>query len=220
MGALKEEDEENKGFVEVSNSRSIQNILRNIYNSRECISAWQNVHGENKNTVGFFFNYQKKSDYINFKSMELKQGLGFHKDKEVFFHSEFRKTIFKSKIKSESSNKLKINFPTTLRIEETREGGRVRFGLQSTLTLSIYLYSESYEKIKASCQVLDYSDGGIGLLIPIEFAPFLNPQQIIEIGESNIDHLSKRHFCVRSLRPLENVLSGARYIRIGGEFTE
>ncbi|MBK24742.1 MAG: hypothetical protein CME70_12160 [Halobacteriovorax sp.] len=220
MGALKEKDEEEKGFVEVTNSRSIQNILRTIYNSRECVSAFQITAGESKNTVGFFFDYQKKSEYIDFKSMELKKGLGFDKDKEVFFHSDFRTTIFKSKIKSANSTKLKISFPTTLRIEETREGGRVRLGLKSNLILNIYLYTENYDKIKVSCQILDYSEGGVGLLVPIEFAPFLNLHQIIEIGESHIDILSKKYFSVRSLSPLENVLSGAKFIRVGGEFTE
>lgn len=207
-------------FVDVTNRKEVERILKSIYNSRRCITAWQTKYGNNVNTLGFLFDYQKNQKQIDFKSIELKDELGFDQEHDIFFHSDFRTTIFKTKIQKQNKNKLKLDFPMSLKIEETRQGDRVRLGLRSNQTLNITLYNENYDKMKIECQILDYSPGGVGLLIPIHFAPFVNLSQIIEIGYSNIDQVRHRHFCVRSINPLENVLSGARYLRIGGEFTE
>lgn len=207
-------------FVDVTSRKKVERILKSIYNSRTSITAWQTHEGAHVNTLGFLYDYKKNQTQLSFKSIELKEDLGFTQGEEIFFHSPFRTTIFKTKIKKLKKNKLLLDFPMSLKIEQTRQGNRVRLGLKSNQTLIITLYNEEYEKMKIECQILDYSDGGVGLLVPIHLAPFLNYSQIIEIGDSNIGMVRNRYFCVRSMNPLENVLSGAKYLRIGGEFTQ
>lgn len=222
MSNHEEDSKEHKDiFVEVTNRQNIANILKSVYNSRECFTIWQSRGAANINSVGFLFDYHGKETDLHFKSMELKSNLGLDKGRELFIHSNFRTLLFKTNIKKINKTNIELEFPTSVRIEETRkEGSRTRLGLKSNQILHIYLYTEEYEKVKVECQILDYSKGGVGLIVPVEFASFLNLHQIVEIGNSNIECLSNRYFAIRSLSPLESVLSGARYIRLGGEFTE
>ena len=140
MAALKKDEEEKNEFVEVTSQQAISNILKTIYNSRECVSAWQLKGGANINTVGFFYDYKGQNEHLDFKSMELKKDLGFEKGRELFLHSECRTAIFKSEIKSLKKTEVKISFPASLRVEETRKGGRVRLGIKSNYILNIFFW--------------------------------------------------------------------------------
>ena len=108
----------------------------------------------------------------------------------------------------------------SLKIEQTINSRRTRFGLQSTMVMIITLEADDGSRMKIKCQNLDHSSGGVGLLIPIKLAPFINLSQVIDVGDSHIRDLSYRRFLVRSICPLENILSGDKFLRIGGEFIE
>lgn len=205
-------------FVDIVKKDHIDSVLNKIFKGSLALQIWQKEEPLRQKTNGKLKSINAVSNHIELEASDFDGFVDFKKD-EIFFYSNYRMTIFKSKIlKKIQGNKVIIEYPELLKIKEARSNQRHRYGLHTNHRLDILLVAPNGAKmIETEVRIIDSSDNGFAILIPKKYGELVKKGTKIIVLEASILHLSKRAGIVRTFMPFKNNLTGENTYRVGIE---
>lgn len=199
-------------MVDISNSTNVKKILKDLFKSKKNLRIWQSIE-ETKNycygTIQSFAQMDKTLEMIPADD----QAFDFDKEINLYFHSHFKDTLFKTTITENGSNKIKIKRPSSVKIRDIRTEERKVYGLQSYQSANLQLTAKMNSKVK----IIDSSSTGLGILVNKFLFDKLNEGDIISITDSTLPEFKNRTAVVRNLAALDKQLNNQLLFRIGIE---
>lgn len=207
-----------QAFIDINKKDHINSILNKIFKSSKSLQVWQKEEPLRKKTCGVVKNFIIPQNYLELESTDENGFVDFRKD-EIFFYSEYRTTIFKSKIKYKNNGRtIVIEFPEVVKIAEARSQPRTRYGIATDHRLeTLFELKDGKRIIQNDVRILDSSTDGCAILIPKHFGQSLEVGGKIVVMVSSISYLGKRAGIIRSLTLFKNNLSGETCYRLGIE---
>ncbi|OIQ15540.1 MAG: hypothetical protein BM556_18040 [Bacteriovorax sp. MedPE-SWde] len=204
-------------FIDIQKKEHIENLLSNILKNNSNLQIWQKESTLRVKTEGRIKKYDVCDSYIELEAGALDGFMDFEKD-EIYFYSKFRKTIFKSKIIRKGKNKIRIEYPDLIKIEEARVAPRTRYGLRSYQTIDILIQDANKNQIAVTdLKLLDSSESGAGFLINKTMGKYLSIGSKFVTLKSTVEGVEKKGGIVRSLTRFQNSLTGEELFRVGVE---
>ncbi|EQC47749.1 hypothetical protein [Bacteriovorax sp. Seq25_V] len=205
-----------KAFVDINKKDHINSILNKIFKSAKPLQVWQKEEPLRQKANGVLKSLQLSQNYIELESTEVNGFLDFKND-EIFFYSEYRTTIFKSKIKYKNNGRtIVIEYPEMVKIEEARTQPRTRYGISTEHRIeALFEYNDGKKVIQNDVRVLDSSDDGCAILISKHFGQNLVVGGKVVVMNSSVEGLKKRAGLIRSITLFKNTLTGESCFRLG-----
>lgn len=201
--------------IDIYNSKIIKKFLAELFKDELSVKIWQNINETKNYSTGKIIKYKHHENLITF-CPDPGEVFNFDPKKELYFHTRFKETIFKSEIVKASSDSVVIKRPALVKIKEARSEKRKNFGLHS------YHFAElefpNKEISKAQC--LDTSKSGMGIMVgrPV-FAEMSKGLKLKVVNSSVAEHIGKTAI-VRNLSPIDNILTNEVSFRVGLEFVQ
>ncbi len=207
---------EQKVFIDIQKKEYINSILNKIFKSARPLQVWQKEEPLRQKTNGVVKNLNLSKELITLESDDVDGFIDFKTD-EIYFYSEYRTTIFKSKIKFKNDGKtIIIEFPEIVKIEEARMQPRTRYGLNTQHRVDVlFEFSDGRKVIQSDVRVLDSSEDGCAILVSKHFGEYLSRGGKLIIMDASLMNLRKRAGMVRSISTFKNILSGESCYRLG-----
>jgi hypothetical protein len=198
--------------VDIYNSKTIKKFLGELFKDNSIVRIWQN-YSESKNyCLGKIVKYKHNEELITFKSEEGYE-FNFNKNLEVYFHTNFKETIFKTEIVQISSDSIIVKRPALVKIKDARAERRKNFGINSYHFAELEFPNGDLHKVYC----LDTSASGVGIMANRSvFADMFKGLKVEIINSSVAEHIGK-YAVIRNLGPIDNVLTNEVNFRIGLE---
>lgn len=197
--------------IDIFNSKTIKSFLDQLYKDKLVVRIWQKIEETKSYTFGRIINYRHQDEEIK---LEIKDAdMRFDLNRDVFFHTAFKETIFKTTITKAHKNTISVKRPSLVKIRDARSEERKSFGIASYQFAEIILPNGEENKV----QVLDSSSNGLGVMVSRAVFSALAKGDHLSICNSSVeDHIGKIAI-VRSLSPIDKVLSSEASFRVGLE---
>jgi len=199
-------------FIDISSLGHIRNLLKNIHLTKNEFQIWQSINSTKSFKIGIIkkINSWEESFEIIVKNKELSS---FDIQQEIFFKSEYKNILFKSKIAKIEKNHLKIFNPTVVKIREERRDKRKSHGMASYHTIHVKFKNIVLTK----AQIFDSSLSGLSLIVNKYIFDTVLEGDVLNLNESTINPFCGKAAIIRNKTPLSNSLSGENMYRLGIE---
>lgn len=199
--------------IDIYNSKIIKKFLGELFKDKLVIKIWQNISESKNYTLGTIVQYKHEQDLITFCPEEGYE-FNFNKNLDLFFHTNFKDTIFKTNIIKVNPDSIIVKRPSLVKIKDSRSERRKNFGINSYHFTEIQFPNGEIQKVYC----LDTSDSGMGIMVNRSvFANMHKGLKLTIVMSSVADHIGKVAM-IRNLGPIDNVLTNEVNFRIGLEF--
>lgn len=206
-----------KEYIDIQKRPHIEKLLLDIKRERGALQIWQRDIRVRVRALGQLTKLDSNGKFIDLASRE-EGGFFDFSDGDIYFYSEHRKVIFKSKVVRLGDSKIRIEFPDLVKIEDARCEPRTRYGLQSYQTMDIMALANDNQKIPIQdLKLVDSSKDGVGFLVrPRSGAPLEVGARIMTM-RATVENVEGRTGVIRSIIKQSNSLSGEELLRVGVE---
>lgn len=205
-------------FVDIVKKDHIDSVLAKIFKGSLSLQIWQKEETLRQKTHGFLRSINAVSNHIELEASNFDGFIDFKKE-EIFFYSNYRTTIFKSKIlRKTQNNKVIIEYPELLKIKESRTNQRSRYGLHTNHHLDLLIVTNNESKIvETEVRIIDSSENGLAILLPKKYKELIKKGSKVIILESSLLFLQRRAGLIRTFNSFKNNLTGEKTYRVGIE---
>lgn len=199
-------------MVDISNSANVKRILKDLHRAKKNLRIWQSIEETKNYCYGNILKITQLDETLEMIPAD-DQSFDFDKDINLYFHSHFKDTLFKTIITENGPNKIKIKRPSFVKIRDVRTEERKTYGLQSYQTATLQLTA----KVTAKVKIVDASSTGLGLIVNKFAFEKLSEGDIINISESTLPEFKNRTAVVRNMGTIDKQLNNQLLFRIGLE---
>ncbi len=199
-------------MVDISNSTNVKKILKDLQKAKKNLRIWQSIEETKNYCYGTIQNITHMDEELEMTPTD-NQNFDFDKEINLYFHSHYKDTLFKTTITENGPNKIKIKRPSFVKIRDVRTEERKTFGLQSYQTANLQLTAKMNAKVK----IIDSSSTGLGLMVNKFLFDKLNEGDIISLTDCTLPEFRNRTAVVRNKGTLDKQLNNQLLFRIGLE---
>ncbi|MCO4795527.1 MAG: hypothetical protein KC493_17540 [Bacteriovoracaceae bacterium] len=199
-------------MVDISNSANVKKILKDLFKSKKSLRIWQSIDETRNYCYGTIVKFSQMNESIEMCATDKEQ-FSFDENINLYFHSHFKDTLFKTTITDNGPDKIIIKRPSFVKIRDVRTEERKSFGLQSYQSANLQITAKINSKVK----IVDSSSTGIGLIVNKYLFDKLNEGDIITITDSTLPEFKNRTAVVRNLGTMDKMLNNQLLFRCGLE---
>lgn len=199
-------------MVDISNSTNVKKILKDLHKAKKNLRIWQSIEETKNYCYGSILKITSMDEALEMVPAD-DQTFEFDKEINLYFHSHYKDTLFKTTITENGTNRIKIKRPSFVKIRDVRTEERKSFGLQSYQIANLQLSA----KLNAKVKIVDSSSTGLGLIVNKFVFDKLNEGDIITIADSTLPEFRERTAVVRNKGALDKQLNNQLLFRVGLE---
>lgn len=183
-----------KDLIDLGDRDLIKTILENLKSSNVRVRLWQKLTSMHRVNFAAIDSVDLVENKVHLRPF---RGKKFHLTPcpYIYFHSNYRTTLFKTTIKERDAFHLEIKVPQFVKIQEGRNQERKPLGKNSAYSAKIKLDGRGEQ---LTVQVLDLSEKGAALGVPRIFYEVCELGSFITLNSKNVPHLEGRIAIVRN----------------------
>ena len=199
-------------MVDISNSISVKKILKDLHRTKKNLRIWQSIEETKNYCYGSILKITSMDETLEMAPVD-NQIFNFDKEINLYFHSHYKDTLFKTTISENGPNHIKIKRPSFVKIRDVRTEERKSYGLQSYQTANLQLTA----KLNAKVKIVDSSSTGLGIIVSKFTFDKLYEGDIITIIDSTLSEFKNRTAIVRNRGAIDKQLNNQLLFRVGLE---
>lgn len=200
-------------MLDLDAKKEIFKLLNALIQTKKSIRVWQNLESIHRFHYGQVTDVMKGTNQVFLKPVEGEK-FTFLKSDVIYFHSAHRTMLFKTTVVENSEEILNLALPKFVKIEEGRRFQRKTFSENSSHLVSIEIEGTGQKFVT---KVIDLSEDGICLLVPLEVSGLVKEFSEVKLIESSLKEIQGKTFIVRHKSPVKDVLGQSGALRIGLE---